>query len=137
MDAIEIADFLADHRTGVLSLARDDEAYAIPVSYVYEPEEQAVYFRLGYGTDSTKRGFVDAVDRATFVVYDRTDDGWKSVVVRGPVEELSTDTLDSTVLEATADLDIPYFRVFDRRSGSLEFRIARLEATDLTGVVEG
>jgi len=136
MDAIEIADFLATQHTGVLSLASDDDAYAVPVSFAYDDADSALYLRLGYAPGSQKRTFVDAVDRASFVVYDDTPDGWRSVVARGRLEELSESSLDSSIVESVRGLDIPYFQVHDRPATDLEFHVVRLDVTELTGVAE-
>lgn len=137
MDAIEIGDFLRERTTGVLGLGKDDEGYAIPLSFVYRDEGPSLYFRLGYGPDSQKRAFVDAADTVSFVVYDETGGGWKSVVARGELEELSTSTADSSVVQAVRGLDIPYFRVFDRETGDVEFSIVRLHVTGIDGLVAG
>lgn len=145
LDRSEVAAFLDDQQTGVLALADEDTAYAIPVSFTYDHEDEAVYLRLGYGPESTKRGFVDAVEEATFVVYDETDDGWVSVLVRGQLEELSSleevrsrhprAGSDGSLERAITNLEIPYVRVFDT-DADLEFVIARVEASEVTGVVE-
>jgi len=137
MDAIEIAEFLDSQHTGVLSLADGDDAYSIPVSFDYDEDEAAVYFRFGYAADSQKRRYLDAVDTASFVVYDRTDEGWQSVVMEGPLARASESSLDSSIVEAVDGLDIPYFRVHHRPSGDMDFNIVRLDATKLTGIVEG
>lgn len=136
MDAIEIAEFLDRRRTGTLALAADDDAYAIPVSYDFDQESQRIHLRLGYGPESQKRSFVDETDLASFVVYDDTDEGWKSVVVRGALEPLAETSLDSAVREAVASLDVPYFRVHDRPAADIEFAIVRITPSKMTGVVE-
>lgn len=140
MDAIEIADFLATQETGILSLANGDDGYGIPVSFAYDDADEDgphVYFRLGYAPGSQKRRFVDASDRVSFTVYDRTDEGWKSVVARGRLEEVSARTLDAIVAEAVHGLDIPYFSVHDRPVKELHLTLTRLDVADLTGIVEG
>jgi nitroimidazol reductase NimA-like FMN-containing flavoprotein (pyridoxamine 5'-phosphate oxidase superfamily) len=137
MDAIDIGEFLESQDTGVLSLARDDDAYAIPVSFDYEPERQAVYMRLGFGQDSRKRRFLDATARVAFVVYDHTDEGWKSVVVQGTVETVAESSLDSTILEALDDVRIPYYRVHAAPAEETDFHILRLNPDSMTGIVEG
>jgi nitroimidazol reductase NimA-like FMN-containing flavoprotein (pyridoxamine 5'-phosphate oxidase superfamily) len=137
LDAPAIADFLDTQETGVLSLAASDESYAIPVSFAYEPENSRVYFRLGYAPGSQKQSYVEATDHATFVVYDQTADGWKSVVARGQLETLSETDLESRILQAVRKLDIPYFRVFDRPTDELDFKIVALQVEQLNGLVEG
>lgn len=137
MDALEIASFLATQQTGALSLARDDDSYVIPVSFAFDEQEQNVYLRLGYGPTSTKRDFVDAVDLASFLVYDRTDEGWKSVLARGQLDVVSDSGLDSAAVETARNLNIPYVRVFGGNDEDLQFDIVRIEVTELTGIVSG
>lgn len=137
MDAIEIAAFLDEQHTGVLSLAKDDDGYAIPVSFTYDDEEQHVYLRLGYTPDSQKRDFLDASHTVTFVVYDRTDAGWTSVLARGRIVEVTETRLDASILESVHSLDIPFFAVHAAPADELEFTIARLEISELSGIVEG
>lgn len=136
MDAIEIAEFLDGQRTGTLALADADDAYAVPVSFDFDAETQHVYMRLGYGPESRKRAFIDAADLVSFVVYDDTAEGWKSVVVQGALETLSETSLDSSIREAVANLDIPYFQIHDRPAGETEFNIVRIDPVKVTGIVE-
>jgi len=137
MDGVEIAEFLQARGAGVLSLANENHGYGFPVSYAYDEEEQAVYFRLGFGPDSQKRAFVDAVDRASLVVFEETDDGWQSVVVEGPLRGLAAGQLESSLAEAVRGFNIPFFAVFQQPSSELEFSLYRLNADSLTGVTEG
>ena len=137
MDGIEIAEFLQARGTGVLSLAREDDAYAFPVSYHYDEDEQAVYLRLGVGAGSQKRSFVDAVERASLVVYEETGEGWKSVVAEGRLGELAPNQLESSLVEAVRGFRIPYFAVFRKPASEVDFALYRLKADSLTGTVEG
>jgi len=136
MDALEIADFLASQQTGVLSLANGDTGYAVPVSFTYDDSGPYVYLRLGYSPDSKKRAFVEAADVVTFVVYDHTDEGWKSVVLEGRLEELSRTSLDSSIVEAVEGLQIPYFSVHRRPASDLEFSILRIAISSVSGIEE-
>ncbi|MEF8851727.1 MAG: pyridoxamine 5'-phosphate oxidase family protein [Haloarculaceae archaeon] len=136
MDAIEIGEFLSECQTGVLSLADGDDAYSIPVSFDYDERESAVYFRFGYGPESQKRQFLDAVDTASFVTFERVDGQWHSVVIEGGIDAVSESTLDSSVVEALNHLEIPYFQVHNRPAGGMDFEIVRLDATKVSGIVE-
>ena len=136
MDALDIADFLDRQRTGVLSLAKEDAGYAVPVSFVYDDDGPSVFLRLGFGPGSQKRAFVEAADRVTFVVYAETDEGWKSVVAEGRLEELSRTSLDSSIVEAVEGLDIPFFSIHRRPASDLEFRLYRVDVSSLSGVAE-
>ena len=137
MDGVEIAEFLESRGAGVLSLARGNDGYGFPVSYAYVDDEKAVYFRLGFGPDSQKRAFVDAVERASLTVYEETDAGWRSVVVEGRMSELAAGQLESSLAEAVRGFNIPYFAVFGQPSSELDFQLYRLAADSLTGVAEG
>lgn len=91
MSAEEIERVLHDHGTAVLSLARDSESYAIPVSYGYDGERCYFVF-VGYHEPSTKAEFAAATDRATLTVYDAAEvDDWHSVILRGPLTKLIDD----------------------------------------------
>lgn len=136
MDAVAIDEFLETQSTGVLTLAKDDDGYGIPVSFAYDAGESSIYVRLGYAPESQKREYVDAADRVSFVVYDQTDDGWKSVVARGELEEVAESSLQSYVGEAMRDLDIPFFTVFDRPASDIEFKLTRLAIDELDGHAE-
>lgn len=137
MDGIEITEFLEDHMAGVLGLAAGDEAYAIPVSFTYRPEDTACYFRFGYGPESRKQAFLEATDWATFVVYELGEAGWESVLVEGELTLLSEGEADTELVESINRLRIPYFDVFERPHEDLEFVIGRLAAASLTGIAEG
>ena len=137
MDGVEIADFLEARGAGVLSLARENDGYGIPVSYAYEEDEQAIYFRLGFGPESQKRAFVDATERASLVVFEETSAGWQSVVVEGKLSDVAAGQLESSLAEAVRGFNIPYFAVFGRPSSELDFSLYRMKADSLTGIAEG
>ncbi|MFC7069653.1 pyridoxamine 5'-phosphate oxidase family protein [Halobaculum lipolyticum] len=87
--ALEAA--LREHGTGVLSLANDGEAYAIPVSFGYDGERCYFVF-IGYHEPSTKSTFAESTERATLTVYDVDGrDDWHSVNVRGRLTKLGED----------------------------------------------
>lgn len=60
MTDAEIDDFLSRHETGVLSLARTDDPYAIPISYGYDEEEREFYMRMVSTPESEKRQFLES-----------------------------------------------------------------------------
>jgi hypothetical protein len=141
LDSEAIEAFLDGQSTGILSLAKGDDSYAVPVSYTFDPESGDFYFRLGYAPDSRKREFVEATDRGTFVVAAETESGWKSVVARGrlehrsTVEELSRVGSADGASDADRELDIPFYHVFEAPSEAL-FALVRLRTEELTGVAE-
>jgi nitroimidazol reductase NimA-like FMN-containing flavoprotein (pyridoxamine 5'-phosphate oxidase superfamily) len=136
MDALDIGDFLAARETGVLAIAKGASVYAIPVSFAYEEDGPAVYFRLGYGPDRQKRAFVEGGDEASLVVYDDTDEGWKSVVAEGHLEVVSESQLDAAIEEAVNGLEIPFFEIHRRPAAELAVSVVRLHVDKLSGIGE-
>jgi nitroimidazol reductase NimA-like FMN-containing flavoprotein (pyridoxamine 5'-phosphate oxidase superfamily) len=135
MDATEIKAFLEKQHSGMLALANDSDAYAIPVSFGTVESDQDIYFRLGFGPGSQKRSYLDATDHAAFVAYDRIDEGWASIVAIGRPEVFEKDGADSAIVQMVDRLDIPFFRVFDRPVEDIDFRLVRLDVQSVRGIV--
>lgn len=137
MDAVEIGAFLESHEVGVLAMASGDSAYGIPMSYAYDGSDDALYFRFGYAGDSRKERYLDQTDRASFVVMAEDDGAWRSVVADGQLEVAAKDALDTAVLEAVRELEIPFFDVHAEDPEALGFEIVCLDVSMLAGVEEG
>jgi hypothetical protein len=92
MDESAADDLLQSTGVGVLSLARDGEAYGVPVSFGYDGGDRLYFVFVGFGEESRKEAFAADTERASFAAYDvaGTDD-WRSVVVAGPVERVAED----------------------------------------------
>jgi nitroimidazol reductase NimA-like FMN-containing flavoprotein (pyridoxamine 5'-phosphate oxidase superfamily) len=136
MDDSEIEERLETAETGVLSLASDDDAYAIPLAHYYE--DDSVYFRLGETAGSTKRAFWETTETACYVLYgaEPTDDprgleSW-SVIVRGPLTELSASERDRF---DTAEINRHFspIRVFDEAIEDIDITIVELDVETITG----
>ena len=136
LDADERSAFLGRGGTGVLSLSTDggDPPHTLPVSYGYDDVEEVFFFRLAFGPDSGK---ADAsTDAVSFVTYRETDDGWRSVVATGGLEEVTDETMPAAVLEALDRVHIPLVDVFEDPPRTVSFRFFRLDPDDLTGRTE-
>ncbi|WP_372910694.1 pyridoxamine 5'-phosphate oxidase family protein [Salinigranum sp.] len=133
MDRREVVAFLGEEGTGVLALARDDESYAIPVSYGYDGDEETFYLRLAFHPDSQKREFLGPSRTVSLVVSAETNEGWRSIVARGRLRETGEAALDSSLVEAIRRIDIPFFTVFDRPARELDFELFQLVPDELTG----
>ncbi|MGB9965565.1 pyridoxamine 5'-phosphate oxidase family protein [Halobacterium sp. CBA1126] len=94
MDETEREAFLRERGIGVLSLASGDVAYGTPISFGYDGD--ALYFiLLQFGEDSEKLDYAAATETATFSTYEYDDEHhWRSVVARGPIEEVSEEASD-------------------------------------------
>lgn len=99
MSEEEIDDFLGRGGTGVVAFATeaDEPPVAIPVSYGYNADIEAFYFQLSVPRDNRKDELVPR--QVSFVVHDETDDGWRSVVATGRLEEISDSPYESTAVQ--------------------------------------
>jgi len=136
MDAAETEARLRSADTGVLSLSRGNDAYAIPLAHYYDGER--LYFRFGSTEGSTKRAFLETTEMACYVVYgtDTTDnpneiESW-SVVVTGRLTELPDDEYEAFDTAAINRRFSP-IRVFDEAIEDIDVEIIRLDIETITG----
>lgn len=77
--------FLKRHRVGVMSLAKGDHAYAIPLFFAFDGDR---FFFMSHPGE--KDAFIGACKEACFVVVQVEDeDDWISVQATGPVEKVT------------------------------------------------
>ncbi|WP_254536310.1 pyridoxamine 5'-phosphate oxidase family protein [Halomarina litorea] len=126
----EVADHLRTETSGVLSLARDGDAYALPVSYHYDGE--SLYLRLTEDGHSKKMAFLTATDEACFLLYDvEGEDSW-SIVVTGGLRRLTAEE-DGALAEAGVHAKFAPLRVFDEDIDDVEIAVYELATTAVTG----
>lgn len=135
MSATEVDDFLGRKETGVLSLAREEEPYAIPISYGYDASERAFYLRLVSKPDSQKRTFLGTSPAVRLVVYDETDGGetYWSVVAAGELEEVDPDALSVEEIQQYGDARRPLFEIWGARKDDLDIQLYRFDPDELSG----
>ena len=136
MSDAEIDAFLGRNETGVLSLAREDEPYSIPVSYGYDATARTVYLRLVSAPDSRKRAFLDTDPAATLVVYDEDDADettYRSVVAAGTLAEVDPDSLSVEQIQQYGETRRPLFEIWGQEKSDLDIRLYELVPTELTG----
>ncbi|WP_255151412.1 pyridoxamine 5'-phosphate oxidase family protein [Halorarius halobius] len=126
----EVGDLLAAHHVGVLALADDGSAYAVPVDYHYDGE--SLILRLSDDGESRKLAYVEATTDPQFLVYGHGGDyeSW-SVLVRGEIEELDPDA--EGIDAATVNDWFGPVRVFDETVPDLELRLFRLVPESMVG----
>lgn len=136
MDGDERDAFLGTGGTGVISLSgqADSPPHSIPVSYGYDGVENTFYFRLAVGGESAKGDL--AGRHATFVVYGRADDDWRSVVAKGRLEETTEEPIANESLQGLQQVHIPIVDIFDRPVEDVSFRFFRLVPEELTARAE-
>jgi len=89
MTDAEIDDFLREQGTGILALADENRAYAVPISFGYETG-RAVFAYWQFGTDSDKIAYTETTERACLAVYEiKSQFDWRSVLAFGSLRELT------------------------------------------------
>lgn len=136
MDEAAIEQRLQTTDTGVLALARDSEAYAIPLAHYYDGDR--LFFRVGKTEHSEKWAFIETTTTANYVCYgtEPTDDpdelkSW-SVQASGRLHELPPEDRDRF---DTAEINEHFspIRVFDEDIDDIEVTILELEIEELNG----
>ncbi|WP_135824077.1 pyridoxamine 5'-phosphate oxidase family protein [Halorussus ruber] len=122
----ELDEYLRENDIGVLSLADDGDAYAIPVGYHYDGERLVV--RLGERDDSTKMDYLETTERATLVLYEKESErsSW-SVMVRGSLRELPPES-DREINE-----QFEPFRLFNESIEDVDAAVYEMEMAEVTG----
>ncbi|WP_254547065.1 pyridoxamine 5'-phosphate oxidase family protein [Halomarina pelagica] len=129
----ELDEFLGRGGTGVLSFAtaEDEPPFSLPVSYGYYADAGTFYYRLAFPPSGGKE---DVIDRpASFVAHGRTDEGWRSAVATGTLEEVTNAPHESVAVQGMWAVQIPRVDIFDRPPEDITFRQFRLVPDTLTG----
>lgn len=129
----EIDALLGRHETGVLSLARGDEPYAIPISYGYDATDKRLYMRLVSTAESEKRRFVSPPSPARLVVYEERDDVYESVVAIGTLEAVPREALTADHIEQFGDAKRPLFEIWGEPKPDLDIDLYSLDPDELHG----
>ncbi len=133
MSVSAIDAFLARHETGVLSLARDDSPYAIPVSYGYDEASREAFVRLVSTVDSEKRAFLGSEPEARLVVYEEEADEYTSVVGVGTLRRIDVDELTPETIAQYGETRRPLFEIWADGKPDLDIDLYRFEPERLTG----
>ncbi len=135
MSSEAVDEFLAARETGVLSLARGEKPYAIPISYGYDSETTTFYLRLVSTPGSEKRQFLASSPSARLVVYDRTDDEQRywSVLASGELERIDPNQLSLEEIEQYGQARRPLFEVWGQEKDELDINLYRFSPDELSG----
>ncbi|MHC3438131.1 pyridoxamine 5'-phosphate oxidase family protein [Natrialbaceae archaeon A-gly3] len=85
----EVRGYLEGGEVGVLSLAKNGRAYAIPVGYLFD--DSSLFIRLSEEYSSKKMEFIDGTTEACFLLYDVKGSASWSIVATGGLSELEAD----------------------------------------------
>lgn len=133
MTPAELDEFLGNHETGVLSLARDGEPYAIPISYGYDGDGGTFYLRLVSTPESEKRQFLSSSPRVRIVVYDEEGATYRSAVAAGELEPVSRDELTVERIEQYGRAKRPLFEIWAEGKPDLDIELYELSPDELSG----
>lgn len=136
MDETELEERLHIADTGVLALARDGEAYAIPLAHYYA--DDSLYFRLGVTDESEKAEFIETTERARYLLYEteptdapRELESW-SIIVTGELRELSDETQETFDTTAINRRFSP-IRIFGEDIDEVDIAMYELDIDTITG----
>jgi nitroimidazol reductase NimA-like FMN-containing flavoprotein (pyridoxamine 5'-phosphate oxidase superfamily) len=129
----EIDAFLGRCETGVLSLARDSEPYAVPISYGYDGEDRQFFVRLVSTPESEKQQFLASSPETRLVVYENEDDVYRSVIATGQLEEVPREELTVEHIEQYGETRRPLFEIWGEAKADLEVRLYTLDPEELSG----
>ena len=131
IDEEEIGRLLEERGHGVLALARDDIAYAVPLNYLYDGSRLLV--RVSDEHESTKVAYAESTETATFIVYEMDEAGnsW-SVMIRGEIRPLSAEE-QGQFTDTEINEQFPPFRLFDEAVPEVEMLIYELDPYEITG----
>ncbi|WP_459191934.1 pyridoxamine 5'-phosphate oxidase family protein [Halosimplex sp. J119] len=124
---------LGQHETGVLSLARDGDPYAIPISYGYDADERRFYMRLVSTPESEKSRFLSGSPEVRLVVYDDVGRTYRSAVVTGVLDPIPREELTPEHVEQYGDAKRPLFEIWGESMGDLDIQLYVLRPTDISG----
>lgn len=133
MSRAETDALLARNETGVLSMARGDEPYAIPISYGYDAETRTFFLRLVSTPDSEKREFLSSSPAVRLVVSEEAEPEYRSVVAQGTLQEVSTDEMTVERIEQFGDAKRPLFEIWGESKTDLRIQLYELDADDVSG----
>ena len=129
----EIDAFLGSHETGVLSLARADTPYAIPISYGYDGVDKRFYMRLVSTPESEKHQFLASSPEARLVIYDEEGQTYRSVVAIGTLEAISPSDLTVDRIEQYGLAKRPLFEIWAEGKSELDIELYELAPDQLSG----
>ena len=92
MDDADIDRFLTEAGIGVLSMAKDDVPYGLPLSFGYDGDDRLYFVFRGYSAAGRKVTYAERAETVSFLVYDlASKDRWRSVILSGSFDRIAAD----------------------------------------------
>ncbi|MDG5819768.1 pyridoxamine 5'-phosphate oxidase family protein [Natronococcus sp. A-GB7] len=131
----EIDGFLARVDTGVLSLSTpaDEPPHSVPVSFGYNADQTAFFFRVADLPPQQKGNLEER--SVTFVTYgdDGEIGGYVSIVAQGSLEPTTGAETATEALSGLEGVTIPFVDIFGDPPKDISFSFYRLVPETLTG----
>jgi nitroimidazol reductase NimA-like FMN-containing flavoprotein (pyridoxamine 5'-phosphate oxidase superfamily) len=125
--------FLGSQETGVLSLARAGEPYAIPISYGYDPTARQFYTRLVSTPESEKRLFLESDPDARLVVYEEGERTYRSAIAVGTLVGIDPDELTVEEIQRYGSTKRPLFDIWPDRKDELDIELYKFDPETISG----
>ena len=127
MTEAELDSYLQTGGHGVLALAKENDAYAVPLSYHFDGD--TFLLRVSADGDESEKGrFLETTRTATFVCYQSAANESWSIHIRGELQQW-----DEDVAESSINARFQPFRLFDEAVESVEFSLYELEMESVIG----
>ena len=98
LSTAETIEFLEQKGHGTLSLANQNRAYGLPISYGYDEAYDRIVMGFLSADSSKKQRFITATEEVSFSTYEfRDPTTWASVVVTGTLHRLPPEKVSSRV----------------------------------------
>ncbi len=133
MSSEETDALLGRHETGVLALARDDDPYAVPISFGYDADERLFYMRLVAGSGSEKSKFLSGSPDVRLVVYEEEGRTYRSAVVTGVLESVARDEITPEHVAQYGEAKRPLFEIWGESRSDLDIQLHVLRPTTISG----
>jgi len=133
MSEAELTAFLGHGGTGVISFSTSSDAppYSTPVSYGFNTDVKHFHFQLALPPGSEKESLVTRP--VSFVTHAETDEGWRSVIAIGSLEDLANEPHESSAVQERWGIDIPFVDIYEEPPEDITFRQFRLVPDELSG----
>jgi len=131
MTAAEVDAFLTEQGYGTLSLASEGDSYGVPISFGYDGDSAYMHL-IQFGEESRKLAYLAETETACLTV-DEVEGRfrWRSVVARGPLEEVPESEVDA--VEDALDDNGWVPTLFPPTDPMTDVRYLRLEIGEATG----
>lgn len=133
LDDAAIAAKFSRGGTGVLSVAKDNLPYSIPVSFSHDARPHRFFFQLGFTAQSEKHEFILSGSTARLVTYDKNNGTWESVIATGTLSDISPDDLDMNIVANLREGQPPLFAIWDETVDAVDFKLFELTVSSISG----